>query len=222
MNKTVFSVNMDNVIKLTAKLERINRSAFPIAVRQTLNDAAFTTKRMVPKVAAQKFTTRQKNFFSAFSTVVMAKGYDVNRMVSVTGINSAKGSEVAEGLEKQETGGTITGSKLIPHRMARVSSNQQKKVRKSNYLSNISISTAKNKKKDAKFLLVKKGRGGTVFEIRKTKTRTRLRPVYVYRRTNKSKVDRTPFMEPSAKFARSKMAIDYKKNAEYQFKRALS
>nr|WP_299067196.1 hypothetical protein [uncultured Allomuricauda sp.] len=218
---TAFNVNMDKVIGLTAKLERINRFAFPVAVRQTLNDAAFTTKKMVPKVAAQKFTTRQKNFFRAFSTVVKANGYTVNGMNAIAGINPQKGSDVAEGLEQQEIGGTISSRKLIPHNKGRVSGNHSKKVRKTNYLNRLNISPPKNRKKNSKYLLIKKGSKGTVFHIKNLKTKSKLTPVYVYRRTKNSRVQKSPFMAPSAMYARSKMSEFYIKNAEFQFKRAL-
>jgi hypothetical protein len=216
-----FNVNMDSVIGLSAKLERINRSAFPVAVRQTLNDAAFKTKNMVPKVAAQKFTTRQRNFFRAFSTVQKASGYRVNGMMAVAGINANKGDKIAEGLEKQETGGTIEGSKLIPHDKGRISGSFNKKVKRANYLNNIKISTPKNKRKGSKYILIKKGGKGTVFEIKRLKTKTKLTPIYVYRRSNKSRVQKAPFMAPSAMFARSKMTAFFVANAEYQFKRAM-
>ncbi len=38
-------VNTDSAIQLTAKLERLHRSSFPSAVRNTLNDAAFDMKK---------------------------------------------------------------------------------------------------------------------------------------------------------------------------------
>ncbi|WP_181899556.1 hypothetical protein [Flagellimonas nanhaiensis] len=218
-----FNVNMDAAIALTAKLERINRSAFPVAVRQTLNDAAFTTKKMVPKVAAQKFTTRQKNFFKAFTIVNKAEGYNVNRMVAETGINSNKprGTKVAVGLEQQEKGGTVMGRKFVPHNKARVSGSFHKKVSKLNLLTSLKYGTPKSRIKGSNIILIKKGSKGTLFRVRNLKTKTKLTPLYTYRRTKKSRVDSRPFVSPSATFARSKMLEYYKKNAEFQFKRAL-
>lgn len=212
---------MDGMIKYSAKLERLNRSAFPVAVRQTLNDAAFLTKQMVPRVAGQKFTTRQKNFFRAFSIVQKAQGFNVNGMVAIAGIDATKGSEVADGLEQQEIGGTIVGRKLIPHDMGRISGSYSKKVKAKNRFRNINIATARNRKPGSKHVLIKKGSGGTVFEVKRVKTKTKLTPLYVYRRTKKSSVQKRPFMAPSAMFARSKMPMFYVKHAERQFKKAL-
>tara|TARA_R110000822_G_scaffold123489_3_gene257902 strand:+ start:12703 stop:13365 length:663 start_codon:yes stop_codon:yes gene_type:complete len=216
-----FNVNMDKVIGFTAKLERLNRSAFPVAVRQTLNDAAFETKKLVPKMASQQFTTRQKNFFNAFSVVNKANGWDVNRMMAVTGINADKGSEVADGLEQQEIGGSIEGRKLIPHNMGRISGSHSKKLSTRHRFRNINIATPKNRKAGAKYIMIKKGGGGTVFEMKRLKSRTKLTPIYVYRRSKKSNVKRSPFMAPAASMAALKMPDFYINNAEYQFKRAL-
>ena len=41
----IFDVNNKEVIKFTAKLERLHRSSFPSAVRNTLNEAAFNMKK---------------------------------------------------------------------------------------------------------------------------------------------------------------------------------
>lgn len=217
-----FNVNMDEVVELSTKLDKLHRSAFPVAVRQTLNDAAFLTKKLVPKVAGQKFTIRQKNFFRAFSVVHKAKGFNVNRMVSVTGINAAKGSEVAEGLEQQEKGGTIQGRKLIPHDKGRISGSYGKKLRSKHRFRNINISTPRQRKPGSKYLLIKKGGRGTVFQVTRLKTKTKLTPVYVYRKSRKSRVPKTPFMAPSALVARAKMNGFYREAAERQFKRVLA
>ena len=216
-----FNVNMDGVIKLTAKLERLNRSAFPVAVRQTLNDAAFKTKSLVPKVASQKFTTRQNNFFGVFSVVHKAQGFNVNGMVAIVGIDGTKGSEVADGLEKQEQGGTIVGRKLIPHNKGRISGSYAKKVSAKNRFRNINIATASSRKQGSKHVLIKKGSGGTVFEVKRMKTKTKLTPLYVYRRTKKSQVQKRPFMRPSSLLAQRRMPDFYLKHAEKQFRKAL-
>ncbi|MEM1002276.1 MAG: hypothetical protein AAGH46_06490 [Bacteroidota bacterium] len=216
-----FDVDMDNVVKLSAKLGKLHKSAFPVAVRGTLNDAAFMTKSLVPKVAARNFTIRQKNFFRAFSTVVRAKGFNTNTMVATVGINADKGSEIAEGLEQQEIGGTIEGRKLIPHDRGRVSGSYGKKLKAKNRFRNINIATRNKRKKGANYMLIKKGGKGTVFEIKRLKTRTKLTPIFTYRNTRKSRVQKAPFMRPSATLASSKMPTFYQKRAQQQFLRAL-
>lgn len=242
-----FDVNTDAAIELTAKLGRLHKSAFPVAVRGTLNDAAFETKKNVPKVAASKFTTRQKSFFRAFSTVDKAKGFDLRRMVATTGINAAKGSEVAEGLEKQEFGGVIKGRKLVPMDTARTSNSYGKKIRKKNQFRNLGKTvrirkggnkgTRKSrlvarvmvaKRLGASHMITNRGGKGTLFEIsgvsqniKTRKLKFKLTPLYRYRDSRVSRVERTPFMQPSAKLASQKMLKFYEKQADRQFKRLL-
>lgn len=242
-----FDVNTDAAIQLTAKLGKLHKSAFPVAVRGTLNDAAFETKKLVPKVAGGKFTTRQKSFFRAFSTVDKAKGFDLRRMQATTGINSAKGSQVAEGLEKQEFGGNIKGRKLIPMDEARTSNSYGKKVRKKNQFQNLGKTvrikgrgnrgTRKSRlvarvmvaaRLGASHMITNRGGKGTLFEIsgvsqnRKTKKlKFKLKPLYRYRDSKISHVERKPFMQPSAELASKKMIKFYEKQADRQFKRLL-
>ncbi|MBC6999684.1 hypothetical protein [Cytophaga sp. FL35] len=246
-----FDINVDELINATAKLEKLNRSALPVAVRQTLNDTAFLTKKMLPKEASKKFTTRQKNFFNAFSTVQKAQGWDVNKMEAIVGIDTKKGSRVAAGLEAQETGGVIAGRKLVPHDMGRISGSYGKSLQKKHLFKKIRIHDAtsaykygSNRGRKSKFaaaafsaskrgtdyFLLKKGNRGTVFKLEsplssslKRKTlKLRFKPVYSYRGTKTHKVDPSPFMKPSATYAIKKIPEIYIKNAEYQFKRALA
>ncbi len=242
----VFDVNMDKVVGLTAKLERLHKSAFPVAVRSTLNDAAFDTKRNVPKVAAQKFTTRQKSFFRAFSIVDKATGWNVNNMKSVTGINAKKGNKVAEGLERQEFGGTLNTRKLLPMNSARISGSQSKRVQRNKQFRNLGntmrakgrlrggtkqsrfiAAVMKAKSENNQNVIISNGDHGTLYRIRNSRrlkngnTKLRLTPLYHYRESDQTKLDRSPFMAPSARMASKKMNDFYKKRAEQQFQRLL-
>lgn len=118
-------VNTDAAIQLTAKLEKLNKSAFPSAVRNTLNEVAFQHKALIPKVAKHKFDySRNKTFFRAITNVEKASGFDVNNMKAVSGLNpnalGGKANKVIDNLEKQETGGVVDGRKLITHKNSRV------------------------------------------------------------------------------------------------------
>lgn len=210
-------VNTDAAIQLTAKLEKLHRSAFPSAVRNTLNDMAFEAKKQIPIEAKDQFTIRQKNLFNRFSVVEKASGFNVSSMVSKVGIDGSKLTKVAEGLEKQETGGTITGSKLIPNDKARVSGSYAKKVKMKNRLSGIKIATRRSPIKGAKYILLKKGGQGNVFEINNGK----LTPIYTYQQTRQKKIQKRPFIQPAVKIATSKAETFYKNNAEFQFKKHL-
>ena len=215
-----FDVNNDAAIALTAKLEKLHRSAFPVAVRGTLNDAAFKTKSLIQKAAAGKFTIRQKNLFKKFVVVDKAKGFNLGDMSAKVGIDGhvSKGRRTAEGLATQETGGTVKSRKLLPMNQARISGSYGKKLRAKNRFNRINIAQAKNRKPGSKYVLIKKGRGGTVFD---TSRKGKLTPVYHYRQTNKTQLSRRPFIRPSARLASKKMNKFYEAQAERQFKRLL-
>ena len=68
-------VNTDAAIQLTAKLERLSKSAFPSAVRNTLNEVAFEHKRLIPKVAKQKFKNERNNIIDNLNNLI---GIDEN------------------------------------------------------------------------------------------------------------------------------------------------
>lgn len=211
-------VNTDATIQLTAKLEKLHRSAFPSAVRNTLNETAFNAKKEVPKQANKNFTVRQKNLFTRFVLVDRAKGFNVNSMKSTIGVDATTKSKLADGLEKQEKGGVISGRKLIAHDKARVSNSSKKKVRQSNYLTKVGQVSKKGKRiKGSKYIMIKKNGKGTIFETKKGK----LTPIYNVRNTDKSKVKSKPFIEPSALMASKQMPAIYRKQAEYQFKKYL-
>jgi len=217
-----FDINTKAHIELTAKLGSLHRSALPVAVRGTLNSAAFETKKHIPEIASRKFITRNKSFFRAFSTVSRAGGFDINTMKAMVGIDSSKGSKVAEGLEKQETGGSIESRKLIAHDKARVSGSNSKRVQAKHRFKNINIADSRKKQKiSTNYLLIRKGSKGTVFEIKSTGKKRKMIPIYSYRNTRISRVKSTPFMAPASMMAANKMAQFYLIEAEKQFKRVL-
>lgn len=209
-------VNTKATQNLTIKLQQMHRSAFPSAVRNTLNDAAFEAKKLVPNKASQEFTIRQKGFINRFTKIEKAKGFDVNAMNSKIGI-SKDVDKVSKGLATQETGGNIKSRKLIPHDMGRVSGSYAKKLKSKNQFSKMgNIGTRQKRVKGAKYILIKNNGGkGTVFEVKNKK----LTPIYSYRPTRISHVKARPFINPSAVDASKKMDFFYKKNAEFQFKK---
>lgn len=210
-------VNTDSAIQLTAKLEKLHKSAFPSAVRNTLNDVAFETKKLIPKKAEGNFTIRQKNLFKRMSLVQKAQGWNVNGMSSKVGLDGSKGS-LSDGLEKQETGGNLQGRKLTPHNMGRISGNYAKKLKVKNQFSKIDkIGTSKRRVKGSKYFRIDKGSKGTVFE----KVGKRITPIYNYRSNPITKLKKQPFIEPSAKESIKQMEMLYKKNANFQFKKYL-
>lgn len=211
-------VNTDASIALTAKLEKLHKSAFPSAVRNTLNEVAFISKTLVQKKTDDTFTIRQKNLFKRFTVVEKAKGFNVNQMVSRVGIDGTTNPKLSQGLEKQETGGVISGRRLIAHDKGRVSSSSKKKIKKQNYFSSIGNVGKPNKRiKGSKYIMIKKGVKGTIFEVKNKK----LTPIYNIRQTDKTRLQSKPFIKPSAMMASKRLDDIYKKQAEFQFKKYL-
>lgn len=239
-------IKTDNAAQLGKQLTQLHRSAFPSAVRNTLNDVAFEAKKQIPNEAARNFTTRQKNLFKKSIGVEKATGFNVNSMKSKVGI--IKSFPISEGLEKQETGGNLKTGKLVPHNMSRISGKNNKKVKSQNYLQGLNIHDSSsayaygNKSKKSRmiaavisankvgsrYMLIKRGKAGTVYEVSgASQSRTsrrfgfKLTPLYVYKDDNFSKIDSKPFIKP-ASIKASRIASDrFKNNAEFQINKYL-
>lgn len=241
-----FDVNTKEVIKYTAKLERLHKSAFPSAVRNTLNEAAFQDKVLIPKTANKKFITRSKSLFKAFTVTNKASGFNVNTMQSEVGLNPSKGSRVAHGLGKQETGGSLNGRKLIAHRDARIGRNKNKKVAARNRFSKGNIHNATNSyrngrggkksrfvsavmstaKSGSTRMLLTSGNKGMVYDIghisssRKTKRiKFKLKKLYSYRSNPNTKVKPVGYMKESANVIQKRIPNIYKEKFEFQIKK---
>lgn len=127
MNHT-FKIESKSVDELAGKLQQISRSSFPVAIRQTLNSAAFDVKKTtMPKESEKAFENRSKNFFKANSKVIQANGFNVNTMQSEVGFyeNNLKNQPTnytVKDLEQQENGGKIDGRSFVALKQIRNSS----------------------------------------------------------------------------------------------------
>lgn len=243
----VFDVNTDASIQLTAKLERLNKSAFPSAVRNTLNNAAFEMKKQIPITASKKFITRQKSFFKRMSVVDKANGWNVNKMKSITGIDG-RDKKLAKNLEAQEFGGIVMGNKLVPHDDSRVSRSNRKRVSSKNFLNKVQahnatkafkahkgtrnskfvaavMSTAKSGKK---YMMLKSKNRGIVYQVtglsqnlKSKKLRFKLKKLYIFRSKNTNRVKSNNYIKDSSVMIQKQIPNYYKKNAEFQFRKTL-
>ncbi len=117
-------VDISNFQHFANRLRSLSRTAFPVAIRKTINDAAFNTKlNTIPKKANNTFKKRQPNFFKANSKVISASGLNVGSMKATVGFfsNNLKGNNNAavKDLEEQEHGGMINRKTFIPEEGAR-------------------------------------------------------------------------------------------------------
>ena len=243
-----FNVNSDAVIAHTNKLEGLTRSAFPNAVRNTLNGLAFDLKKDTMPKSASRFTKRQKNFFKANSTVQMAKGFNVSTMESKMGFmakgKTAKGA--VNNLDEQEEGGTITQREYIPVEKSRIGKSKKRMVQKKNRLNKIGIKNivkassfsgstswqfmqAVNKAQKGGFVQAKlKNKDVTmvwrVNESMSTNLKTKrvifkLTPVYIVNKSKIVKVKATHFMEKATKKTMQRADKIYISSANFQYKK---
>lgn len=237
----ILNINTDELVKHTARLEKIHRSALPAAVRGALNDAVFDVKtNTMPKKADQTFEKRAPNFFKANSKFEKADGFNINAMKATVGFvdNKLQGSNnySVRDLEEQEYGGSIDKKSFIPTVFARAGGSTKGLVRANARLSRIKkIIKSKNsdgKNKREKFVIAAAvaGKGGFVlhdgilFRIDtapKSSLKTRgstfnATPLYSFKEGRKAKVKQTKFMRTASEQTAQKMDMYYIKHAERQ------
>lgn len=238
----MLDVNAGELARLSNRLEKLNRSAFPVAVRGTLNKAAFDVKKnTLPRSTDEKFVNRTKTFFKAFSKVEKADGFDVNSMRATVGMSEKdlKGNNnyAIKDLEKQEEGGKITNRAFIPTKKAR-GGNNNNRVRKANWVAeikakkftNISDVQGKNPSQRFRKAVFDAGVGGIVMGAVRAKKmiwrvesingrKFRLTPIYSVKNNRSVSVKPTHFMRDAALMTAKKLPDFYNKEAERQFKK---
>ncbi len=240
----ILNVNTDEVVRYSNKLEKLHRSAFPVAIRGALNNAAFDVKqKTMPASAGKEFVNRNPNFFKANSKVLMAKGFNVRTMEATIGFitDKLKGSNQAvEDLEQQEHGGKIKGRAFIPLDVARGGSNTRP-VRPSNRLTRITnivnARKVRGKTRQQKFVkaAMAAGAGGYVIGnftpkilwkitgIKKIGGKLKIKkvPVYSYEKGRDVNVSATNFMKKATLKTAKKLEGFYIIQAKKQIEKAL-
>lgn len=236
------NINTDEVVRWTNKLEKMHRSALPLAIRGSLNSAAFDVKQKTMPSTSKVFTNRSKNFFKANSSVLRAKGFKAKSMQAMVGFTSArlKGGDnfAIKDLEQQERGGKIGGKSFIPSDDARGGSNT-KVVKPRNRLSRINniidARKVKGTSDGSKFHMAasRAGKGGFVLakfkgkmnlwrvnSSNKTKSgQWKLTHLYTVDKGRKVSVSGTGFMRIASLKSGSKIESFYIKEAKKQIKR---
>lgn len=125
MTSFKININSDSVVTFTNNLEKLHRSALPVAIRQTLTATAFLMKKeTLPQSGKKNFIQRQPNFFKANSKAFPAQGFDINTMSSTvamlsSGLHNESTNFAVKDLQQQEKGGTIHGRSFKPLPSAR-------------------------------------------------------------------------------------------------------
>lgn len=239
-------VNTHANIVLTAKLERLNKSAFPSAVRSTLNDAAFEMKKTnILESAKDNMTVRNPTVFKKFTGVKRANGFNVNSMHSEVGFipkDGIKGNKIPTGMESNEVGGVDdTGFMYMPKtrtsgsrsrglvrknarynknkvlRGGRSSNVKTKKRNKESFMANAYDSNKQNLPFN---FTTSKGTflvQATSFEEVNGITQVKLDFLMRGRKNFKAKAKATHFNKEAAEKTAKQIEGFYKKNADYQF-----
>lgn len=234
-----FNIDSDAVVKFANTLEKMYKSAFPSAVRGTLNKTVLHVKtQSMPSTANKNFTNRQPNFFKANSRFEPAKGFNMKAMQATVGFipNNLKGSNnhAVSDLEEQETGGTIERKSFIPMKAARTGNNQNKVVRSNARLSNIKkiveVKKMHAKNKRSRFVLaaIAAGKGGFVlsdkilWRIDSDKTKKggfKKTPLYSFKKGRNVTVNATGFMRTASEESAKLMPYFFEDEANRQIKK---
>ena len=243
MSNVTVNIGTGALTQHTARLERMHRSALPVAVRGALNSAAFDVKKeTMPARAGREFEKRKPTFFKAKSKVDPARGFAVDGMKATVGFTG--NDQAIEDLEQQEKGGDISGRAFIPMKQARVGSSWNKSVRAAARISAIKQSRVvdskdtpgrSDKEKFVKAALFA-GKGGKVignrtkngnrflFEVKTIKRKGRSAmvatvPLYAVKKGRKAKVKATHFMKESSEQSGAKLPRFFEAEARKQFNR---
>jgi hypothetical protein len=229
-------INTNAAVKFANTLEKIHKSALPLAVRGTLNKAVFDVKKnTMPAHAKAIFEQRSPNFFKANSRFENATGTNVNQMKATVGFveNNLKGGNnyAVQDLEEQERGGRIGHRSFVPLKRARIGNSKSKNVRANYRLSKIKrIVDARKisgRNKAAKFVHAmaiagKDGfvlNGNTLFKVNSLKRKGSgfsTTPIYSFKKARKVSVKRTGFMEKSSIESAKKMQYFFADEAKRQ------
>lgn len=133
------------------KLKSLNKSAFPTAVRNTLNDAAFDMKKNeLHKSAKKNFKhTRSNNFFKRFTRVERANGFKIDQMQAVMGmvdLGDKAARTAVENMGLHEKGGMINDGAMYL-KESRTANAFGKLVRKVNYYDKNKVISGRSKQK---------------------------------------------------------------------------
>lgn len=238
MARGFLNINAHEVVLHTQRLEKLHRSALPLAVRDTLNGLAFKTKtETMPREAQRAFIQRTRNFFKYNSRVKRATGWNINEMRAVFGFINGDKWQAVKDLETQEHGGRIGGRSFIPLKGARTGKKHNRLVSRKFRLGKISNAVSVNdvRGKSYKQRVVKAAveatEGGyvitenTLYKVKRLKrkgrnTQLKLMPLYSYK-SNRSANIRKPkkFMQKANKETMKDLEKLYIYYANKQIKR---
>lgn len=205
-----FSVDTTEMMAFKQKLDKISRSAFPVSVRKTLNNAAFEMKtKTLPQSFKDEFTIRRPNFIKHVSSYTKCQNtFNVNSMVSEAGILEGK-SLAGDRLELQERGGIIN-NRTVP--FADRAGNSP--TRKSESAENVQSPMYYARKfKDMKKGVITKNKARTIFKTDNSVMMILAGGIWktLYLENRSVKLKKRRFVEPAGEVAGFKMPQTFMK-----------
>jgi len=208
------NINASETVKLTNKLEKLHRSAMPLAVRATLNDAAFMARRLIIKNFKSNFIIRNRTFIQSHAAANKCQNtFDINRMQSDAGTIKGK-TGAGDLLIKQEDGGTIS-RRRIPSDNTRQARSNRRLVNKNQYAKKFIGYKNGIIYKSAESIIVKSDKG--IFRIKRGGKWERW---YTFNRS--ITITKHPFVDPASSETASKIGSMFEKNAQKQFAKYLN
>lgn len=242
------NVNNNKVIEFTANLEKLHRSAFPSAVRNTLNQCAFEMKRKeIPASFRKNFKPKSGTIpFVKKSTIVQkANGFNIDKMNSIVGfLVPSQKADVAfiEGLSKQEDGGIIDNG--LRYLKSARGNKLNGKVQRENYYDKSKVISGRSKKKGTKKskfvakaykamkenkpMFLNSMKGNFLVKVKSVSSNIQAKKlnfdfefIAMSREKKKTNLKSTHFVREASEVQQEKISQIYQKQAEFQFKKYL-
>ena len=238
----MFEADTKDLKKLTDVLKNVSRSAYPLAVRGTLDSLAFETSVLdKKKVLPQEFDLRNSFIQGSVQYRRSVGTFDISRMASYAGQVSEYKGKHTDQLAKQEEGTPIAakGAYTFAATPGARGGSYKKTIRKVNLFSTMKVkqlkdvvqNPTKNKNNEISqaaafsartdssetlLLTNKKGKKG-IYKV------TKGRVTLLYRLTNKiTKIQPTKWLEPAAKKIQKNADKYYIKNAKKRIEKEFS
>lgn len=244
-----FDVNTTGIIHLTDRLERLNRSAFPSAVRATLSDAAFEMKQKnILESAKRNMKVKAPNFFKANTGVERARfNRNIEAMSATSGFINKRGVKankaVNYGMEANEVGDTDNTGMMYK----KATRSGRGLVRRNKYYDRGKLTKNRSKKKgnayvqsafasfkDKKPVMVDTKSGKAIIMVKsitqykrankktgRKKGQLKINSVLLMmdRTVKKARAKATHFVKEGAVKTQKQIEGFYQKNAEFQFQK---
>lgn len=205
-----------------SQLRAMSRSAFPLAVRGTLNDAAKNMKigGAIQEEFDENFTVRRRTFIKAFTGYSNCSNtFDINQMKSEAGVyKGKKDQKVGEDLQLQEFGGRLN-DRAVPTAKTRLGESMLKIQKGSLFYRRF-----KNAKRTGAVIMgtdelgvIMKTKDGRI--VRKTKDGEVDKWETLYVAKGNYKINKEPFIYPAALSTQRLMPSMFIKNADKRLKK---